>query len=186
MSYISIQSLSELKQVLKSFSIDTSFWNAENGCKTVEDLFAEISNGERKLRSENNVLYLETRVLCAVVWNESQTAFLKEAKIEYPNGVCKQRGYSHISEKFLPNETVETASIRAISEELGLIIFPNAITIEKKTSTTKPSQYGIIGRYILHHVKVILKPDQIQDQYIEVQKNQDGSIRKKVYFVWDN
>jgi hypothetical protein len=107
-------STAQLKQILTAEGIDFSRWG-QGKTKTLDNLWQEIVDGETIL-SENPLR--RTISFIQVVINR-EGHILIETKQELANGSTRSRNRP-LSEKMQPGESVETAALRGIEQELSL------------------------------------------------------------------
>ncbi|KAF3432736.1 hypothetical protein FNV43_RR23838 [Rhamnella rubrinervis] len=156
------QSLSEwLKPRLPSDSFAS--WGVRPGTKNVHNLWLELSEGETSLADSAPPVRTVHVVVVRVIGKDDQ--FLIESHQELSDGSVRKRGRP-LSEKMKPVEDVESAVIRAVSEELGSLlnvsvnnsvhsdivkIVPGSYRkkVEERNSLSYP---GLPACYILHSV----------------------------------
>lgn len=154
--------------------------------KTLEHLQKEIDEGEATLITNENGEILRSIVVggADVYYTspENKTYRLKEEKQVFKDGRERSRDLEvALSEKMKPGEEPETAMIRGIKEELGIL---GDIQITELGSETeiKPSQSypGLRTQYKKYMYKVLLTQSQFNPiGYIEEQ------LDKNTYFIWE-
>ena len=112
--------IEELKAWLRDQNINVDRWG-EGAAKTVENLWAEIDEGETLLQRDPPRRLIE--VVRVVVRRDA--FILIEARQEFVSGRQRTRNRPP-SEKMRPDESYEEAAYRCIEEELG--IAPSAVT----------------------------------------------------------
>ncbi|VFQ65402.1 unnamed protein product [Cuscuta campestris] len=135
-------------------------WGVKPGTKNVINLWIEISEGESSL--SDSVPPIRTLEVVSVRVIRKDNKVLVESHQELSDGSVRNRGRP-LSEKMKPCESVESAVLRAIKEELGQIvgrdsdfkeivrIRPNSYAkkVEERVSVSYP---GLLARYVLHTI----------------------------------
>jgi len=162
-----------LQQILSENGVLTHPWSHTNGTKTVEDLEAELQAGEATLKIINNQLARVVTVVKIVVniqFGDKRFTLVEDKQIFY-TGAVRKRGLRNLAEKVKPDETPETATRRALQEEIGLdlegeLIFEGE-EIEERIS---PSYPGLNSVYNMLAYRVILtRADLANLRFSEVQ-----------------
>ncbi|KAK2972792.1 hypothetical protein RJ640_028320 [Escallonia rubra] len=134
-------------------------WGAKPGTKNVHNLWLEISEGETSLTDSNPPTRTVEVVIVRVLGKNDLV--LIESHQELSDGSVRTRSRP-LSEKMKPGETVDSAVIRAVKEELGSIVggcLGNCVRIvpgsyskkaEERVSVSYP---GLPARYVLHTVE---------------------------------
>lgn len=154
--------------------------------KTLQNLHTELSQGESvlrldkkgKLTREVNVLWVD--VLCEMP--DGSVYIIREDRQEFKDGRIRNRKLDgSIGEKIKPNETLEEAVVRAMSEELGLRTMTSLYKFDEETRTFFPPTFpGIESTYNMTRFVTSIPPEDFAPEgYIEVQPE------KTNYYVWD-
>lgn len=191
------QSLSEwLTPRLPSDSF--ALWGIKPGTKNVHNLWLEISEGETCLADSIPPIRTLEVVIVKIIGVDNRV--LVESHQELSDGSVRYRSRP-LSEKMKPNETVDSAVIRAVKEELGSIIdgdnvvriVPNSYTkkVEERVSVSYP---GLPACYVLHTVDALVdglpegefcteEGEEYEDS--DEKKIADGAVScKKHYWKW--
>lgn len=174
--------LQGLQQKLTEFDIDYSQWN-RGEAKSVAHLLKEINTGETQLIDiEGQLVRNITIVLVEVTY---QGKILIESKQMFHDGRSRKRGLTQLSEKVALGEDVESASRRAINEELGI---KSDVDVRRSSKIldqpevqvlTSQSFPTLLTRYEKYFYQIELTEDQYNpDGYIEHQDDKD------TYFEW--
>ncbi|XP_026401974.1 uncharacterized protein LOC113297643 [Papaver somniferum] len=161
----SFSSPNSLSNWLKSRLPSDSFasWGIKPGTKNVHNLWLEISEGETSLL--DSIPPVRTVNVVSVRIIDENGRILLESKQELSDGTHRERNRP-LSEKMKPDESVEEAVLRAISEELGSIIDNDVSSIvkintgsykkkvEERVSLSYP---GLPACYVLHTVDAFVQ-----------------------------
>lgn len=166
-NFASPQSLSDwLKSRLPSDSFAS--WGVKPGTKNVHNLWLELSEGETSLADATPPVRTVQVVTVRVLGKDGK--ILVESHQELSDGNVRKRGRP-LSEKMKPGEDPESATMRAIKEELGSVVLgseadsdiceivmidPNSYSmkVEERNSDSYP---GLPGCYVLHTLKATVE-----------------------------
>ena len=176
-----------LRKTLLSQGIDLSLWG-KSPAKTIEDLFAEIEQGEASLSEEEGKLMRSVQVANLSVFHKTkdgESFRLEETAEEFPNGTIKKRNRivgTSLSETMRKGEDFEIAAKRGLAEELGIT---SAYPIEHLSGDTEvktsPSYPGLKTKYAFSIGRVFLsKEDYVPEGYKEV----DQASGVITHFSW--
>lgn len=173
-----------LRKLLDSYQISYANWGLE-GTKRLEDLLAEVAEGEAILEDRNGKL---TRVVDGVavnVYAEIDGAHYRlreDRQVFVCDGTVKRRNLStSLGEKIKRDETHTQAIIRALREELGVTVGEAGVVIGDSMREVEASRVypGIVSDRGLTMAAVILPRDQVRREgYVEHQPQKDN------FFVW--
>ena len=174
-----------LKKQLEQAGIDTSVWGSGE-TKTLAHLQKEIESGETVIiTGEKGELLRKVVVGGADIYYESPDGTkyrLKEDKQVFKDGRERQRNLGQaVSEKMKPDEDPQSAMIRGVQEELGIIGEINLIEVGvDKQIIDSPSYPGLQSQYVRHKFRATLNNSQFNPEgYIEKQPD------KSTYFIWE-
>lgn len=173
--------MNELLTKLAAYGIDLArFGHGE--AKSVAHLYAEIDSGEAELIERGGQLIRRVAVLNVDVFADvgGRRMVLTEDRQVFADGRPRRRALpSSVSEKLHKGEDRETAVARALAEELGIGRFTR-ISAFAETATTRESQSfpGILSEFAVHHVAVLIDPEEYREEYREDQ------LDKSTWFVW--
>ncbi|KVI07527.1 uncharacterized protein LOC112509819 [Cynara cardunculus var. scolymus] len=198
------QSLSDwLRPRLPSDSF--AAWGTRPGTKNIHNLWLELAEGETSLADSTPPV--RTLEVVVVRVRDHQNRILIESHQQLSNGDIRDRSRP-LSEKMKPGETVESAVVRAVKEELGSIIkdscsnvnygdivkiIPNSYSskVEERVSVSYP---GLPACYVLHTVDAIVDglPDcefcsEEEEEYQDLDEKEGakGAVScKKHYWKW--
>ncbi|MCL4299690.1 MAG: NUDIX domain-containing protein [Anaerolineae bacterium] len=145
------QSILELKTWLESKGIDTTRWGRD-GAKTVENLWAELVEGESQLQDDPP----QRQVRVVNVMIRAGQRLLVEGKQEFGANQSRYRGQPP-AEKLKPGESPVEAAIRCLQEEME--INPKRVQILSWTEEPEqiwldsPSYPGLTTRYTRYEVE---------------------------------
>ena len=129
-----------IKNGISENSINSWGLDLARKTKTLDDLYLEIQKGDSILQVNNNkVIRLVKIVVVQIYKTKSKAEVLVEDKHESSEGKIKEKN-TYLSEKMMPNETVEQATRRGINEELGGIankLGNNLLIIGENNSKTE-------------------------------------------------
>lgn len=176
----------KLKEKLIKSGIDVSLWG-KGPSRTLEALYNEIVNGEAILFDSGGGKLLRKVTITGVdlfyTTQNGKLLKLKQEKQVFKDGRIKFRHSKlSVSEKMKPNETPLEATLRGITEELGIsgpfYLSRTSSSIETLYSKSYP---GLKSQYLCHHFKGYVPPEQYDPcGYIEEQDD------KTTFFVWDS
>jgi hypothetical protein len=179
---LTFKSTADLKAWLDSKGIDTSCWGT-GGAKSVENLWAEIIEGESQIQDEPPLRLV--RMVKVIIRNGKR--ILVEAEQEFGENQQRYRGWPP-AEKIKPGENQVEAALRCLQEELQ--VTPSRVEILSSTSEPEqvhqesPSYPGLrtlYGRYEVE-VKVASLPHK-PFSTIEATHN-DGDPVKNHHWLW--
>ncbi|MFN0110252.1 MAG: NUDIX domain-containing protein [Blastocatellia bacterium] len=155
-----IQNAERLNNWLTQREIDTSAWGI-GVAKSVEDLWAEIVNGESLL--ESTPLLRVVQVVNVIIRKNDKV--LIETEQQFNGNQTRNRDIP-LSEKLKPGEDQIYAALRGIKEELQ--VGAEQVEILKHSEkpraelTESPSFPGLQTKYLLHTVEVRIEnlPDE--------------------------
>lgn len=142
----------ELKAWLDSKGIDTTYWGT-GGAKSVENLWAEIVEGESQLQDEPPLRLV--RMVKVMIRDGNR--ILVEAEQEFGENQQRYRG-GPPAEKIKPGESQVEAALRCLQEELQ--VTPGQVEILSWTSEPElvrhesPSYPGLPTNYMRYEVEV--------------------------------
>ncbi|CAL1366537.1 unnamed protein product [Linum trigynum] len=133
-------------------------WGVKPGTKNVHNLWLEISQGETSLADSTPPIRTVNVVTVKVIGKNNRV--LIESHQELSDGTVRSR-HRPLSEKMKPDESPDSAVLRAIREELGSIaggevrIVPGSYRekVEERCSASYP---GLPARYVLYSVDAIV------------------------------
>ncbi|CAI0453242.1 unnamed protein product [Linum tenue] len=133
-------------------------WGVKPGTKNVHNLWLEISQGETSLADSTPPIRTVNVVTVRVIGKNSRV--LVESHQELSDGTVRSR-HRPLSEKMKPDESPESAVLRAVREELGSVaggevrIVPGSYRekVEERYSASYP---GLPARYVLYSVDAIV------------------------------
>jgi len=156
---MNINNLTELKQLLSDYNIDTKNWRIELGNKTIEDLFLEIQEGESQLKIiEQKLVRLLQVSSIEVKFKLGDRYFqLFEDKQIFLSGIERKRDLNTITEKLKDSETPLECAYRGLEEEIGLKLDKN-LTFINETNQEKisPSYPHLITLYKFYNYTITL------------------------------
>ncbi|MFH1367030.1 MAG: NUDIX hydrolase [Patescibacteria group bacterium] len=174
----------EIILLLKKYNIPFEQWG-KGESKIIEYLFREIERGETVLTEENGELL---RNVCGVgidiyFKNEKNRFKLIETRQQFSDGRTRKRPKleNSVAEKIKNGEKPSETALRALKEELGLEVKPEAIKFVCTDKNIRDPQSfpGLKSRYIIHHFTINITPDLFQPEgYIENRKD------LKSYWQW--
>lgn len=175
----------EVKTLLTESGIDFSSWGTGKS-KTIDHLIEEVYVGETKLvKDENGGVVRKLSVIILHVTCQTpdgKTWLLKEDKQVFNDGRERKRNLNgSIFEKIKPDEDLEVAASRALSEELNIkdvnqIKFGN----DEIETLDSPSYPGLKSMYTKHNAEVQIHSSDFKPEgYQEIQKD------KTTYFIWE-
>lgn len=140
-------------------------WGIKPGTKNIHNLWLELSEGETSLADSTPPIRTLDVVIVRIISKTSE--ILIESHQELSDGSIRSRSRP-LSEKMKPDETVESAVVRAVKEELGSIIgndidysgivkiLPNSYRkkVEERVSVSYP---GLPACYVLHSVDALVE-----------------------------
>ncbi|HSM55488.1 MAG TPA: NUDIX hydrolase [Candidatus Sulfomarinibacteraceae bacterium] len=172
----------ELREWLRAHDIDFSAWG-QDSAKTVEHLWAEISEGETRIELEPprrvvNVVRLHIR---------RGSRLLIEAHQDFYGGQRRARGRPP-SEKMKPGESYRDAALRCLKEELGVPqqdVLLLEDTYRRKTRQANSGSYpGLCTHYTFHILQAEVRGLPRND-FSTIEHNPGGSDPvHKHYWVW--
>lgn len=171
--------------LLASANVETSRWGA-GVAKTMNHLVNEVASGECSLETDDaGVVFRQVEVLDVDVLYcrpDGQWLVLVEDKQVFTDGRERQRSLDFsLAEKLNAGEEVDTATIRAVAEELGVsdeLEGHYDAGAEQKTLES-PSYPGLTTKYIIHK-RVVVLPDGAFNPSGYVENQTD----KSTYFSW--
>ena len=171
----------ELMARLAAHGIDTARLG-RGEAKTIAHLFAEVRSGEAELIERDGQLIRRLAVLNVDVFAEIDGRRLRlvEDRQVFADGRTRRRELpSSVAEKLHKEEDRETAVARALAEELGIRRFTR-VSDFAETATIRESQSfpGILSEVAVHHVDVLIDPEEFKEEYREDQPD------KSTWFVW--
>ena len=171
----------EMLKVLDKFNIPLDKWGT-SVYKTPQHLWSELKEGECILFEKDGELHREVefvgaRIICK---KNGKNYRLWEDKAIFKDGRVRVRPIPHsMAEKFKAGEDPKEALIRGMEEELGIKIDKKQFTFFNSDIIEDNSDYpGIKSSHRGYYYVVLLKDEQIKNEYIERQKDKD------IYFVW--
>lgn len=173
--------MQELMTRLAAHGIDLArFGRGE--AKSIAHLFAELESGEAELIDRGGQLVRRVTVLNIDVFADIDGRRLRlvEDRQVFDDGRPRRRDLSSsVSEKLHKDENRETAVVRALAEELGIRHFTR-VSAFTDTATARESLSfpGILSEFAVHHVAVLIDPDEFREDYREDQQD------KSTWFVW--
>jgi 8-oxo-dGTP pyrophosphatase MutT (NUDIX family) len=177
-------SSSDLTQLLSNYSIAYETWGRA-GTKTIDDLRAELDEGESTLEERDGMLVRKVGVVGLDVFADIDGVrhILCEDRQEFANDeTVKHRHLStSLGEKTRLGEAPRATMIRALREELGVSVPDESIRIGDieyhfAASTMYP---GLMSEKTLTTGVVLIESAHIRPEgYIEQQPT------KSTYFVW--
>jgi hypothetical protein len=182
MSTISVDRQQLLAQLDKA-AIPMHLWG-QGKAKTLDDLIAEITDGETVLTGDGDTFRRNLSVLTVHVYcvREGKRWQLYEDRQEFDGRPePKRRGYSWLSEKLKHGEEPGQAVSRAIKEELGIDgPFTSVVLNGSRQDERQPDSYpGLRSCYMIHDFTVEIRPDDFRAEgYVEKQSG------KTTYFLW--
>ena len=185
-----------IKNGISENSINSWGLDLARKTKTLDDLYLEIQKGDSILQVNNNkVIRLVKIVVVQIYKTKSKAEVLVEDKHESSEGKIKEKN-TYLSEKMMPNETVEQAARRGINEELGgianklgnnlLIIGENNSKTEIKNSLSYP---GLMAKYKYHFIEGVIpkltdKYPNLEEQFTTQEFKRDGSLKRIIHWKW--
>ncbi|MEO5949211.1 MAG: NUDIX domain-containing protein [Candidatus Saccharimonas sp.] len=156
------------------------------GSKTPEDLLTEISEGETTLEDREGVLVRIVDGVGLHVFASMDGHMYKlreDRQVFKRDGTIRRRGLStSLGEKIKKDETVVQAMVRALSEELGILVSEEAMTVgETSREMVESDAYpGIMTDRGLTYCVVTLTQAHVRPEgYVERQPDKDN------FFVWE-
>lgn len=191
----SFSSVKELSDFLEGHWVNIEQYGKqlpdEKVAKEIWDLLKEIQEGESTLKLDEEtwelirkIRVLNIRVLYGdVELYEEKQVFKDNDWNEIPEKIRVRNLESSVWEKMQPGESSADAVMRAIQEELGIILSENQLpawyTIENPPRTQSPSYPWIQNESSIISTTITLNDAQYNpDGYIEKQK------KKNTYFQW--
>lgn len=182
---IALNDSESLRQLLEGHGFDTAQWGV-GATKTVDALWTEVEEGETEIVLLDGELVRRTSVAAINVTARSTDGVqyhLREEKQVFMNGSERRRNLiTSLAEKIKPGEDTLAATLRALHEELGIVISPANVTYSGEQVLEKNSQTfgGIRTQLLLKIAQVeIATQDFNPDGYVERQPD------KSVYFTWE-
>ena len=154
-----------LKQQLISLNIDITQWSHDRGTKTIEDLYHEIIIGETTLEIIDLKLVRVVKLVSIEIQVKlgDKSFILVEDKQIFFTGAVRERGLKNLAEKIREGENPDQTVIRALQEEVSLVIDkkPNFVdkTEEIKTSPSYPQLDSV---YQVWNYKLNLDQDDLE------------------------
>ena len=180
----SFQSVEELENYLRKFSIPISSWGTGKA-KTLQDLYEELINDECQLIESGESLHriIEFVGIDVFYKDEKDNLYhLIEDRQEFNDGRIRRRKMlSSVSEKMKFGESPSIAGVRGIEEELNIKVSASQLTDHKdlQFNGSSMSYPGLIAKYKGHQFICYLTKEQFNlDGYVEIQKT------KKTFFKW--
>ena len=175
----------ELRSLLNLYGISYEAWGL-GGTKHVDDLVAEIADGEVSLEDRDGVLIRKVDGVAIDVFADIDGAryrLREDRQVFARDGTVKRRNLStSLGEKIKRGETYAQAMVRALREELDITVQEVDVTIGESTRQTVASKAypGIVSDRGLTMGAVMIPHDQVRPEgYIEHQPQKDN------YFVWE-
>ncbi|CAN0922767.1 hypothetical protein LINGRAHAP2_LOCUS33219 [Linum grandiflorum] len=167
-------------------------WGVKPGTKNVHNLWLEISEGETSLADSTPPIRTLNVVTVRVI---KDNRVLVESHQELSDGTVRSR-YRPLSEKMKPDESPESAVLRAVREELGSLgggevrIVPGSYRekVEERYSASYP---GLPARYVLYSVDATVDglPEgdfatEEGDEYLDSEENKvaDKAVKVRKHF----
>ncbi|HIK38807.1 MAG: hypothetical protein NZ901_00090 [Geminocystis sp.] len=155
-----VGSLAELRQLLWEEGIETSQWSHQQGNKTIEDLWREISIGESYLKRVEGKLTRLLRVSAVEViftLGERRFQLVEDKQIFLNSGIVRQRELNVITEKIRGRENPLSAAYRGLMEEVNLkVTTPLNFLGETYWQKISPSYPHLSSLYQVFHYQAIL------------------------------
>jgi hypothetical protein len=145
-------SLEDLRFWLANQGIPLSRWGT-GPTKSVADLWSELQCGESVLTADPP----QRHVRAVAVIIRRNDAILIEAAQTFRTGISRERSIPP-TEKMLSGESVETAAIRCVQEELGITLDERALVPGTHT-VAENERYSqsfpeLLSRYTVHEVEI--------------------------------
>ncbi len=179
----------ELSKFLSQHSVDISLYG-KGGTKDLEDLYSELSQWEAELSFDKKTQRVIRRVKVLnvdIFWRdkvlfEEKQVFKDTDGNETENMRVRDHLRVAVSEKIWPKEDVSSWIMRAVKEELGIILGNQQLSkgIEEETESRESLSFPHVWTiYQVITSSVILNDSQYDpDWYVETQK------KKNTYFKW--
>ncbi|KAL4852717.1 hypothetical protein ACK3TF_006206 [Chlorella vulgaris] len=155
--------------------------------KSLEQLWAEVEEGETQLFLQGGRPLREVSVLTVILQN-SKGQTLYEAEQVLPNGSRRTRGLP-LSEKLLPGERWQDAAVRGVVEELGPVLPEQPVvevdeqsmieTVESKESQSYP---GLLSKYVCKRVNARIPSGLPETDFCTHEERSDGRLQH--CWVW--
>ncbi|CAI0384805.1 unnamed protein product, partial [Linum tenue] len=157
-----------------------SSWGVKPGTKNVHNLWLEISQGETSLADSTPPIRTVNVATVKIIGKNNRV--LIESHQELSDGTVRSR-HRPLSEKIKPDESPDSAVLRAIREELGSIAGGEVQIVsgsyrEKVEERCSASYPGLPARYMLYSVDAIVDglPD---DDFVTEEGEEYGDSEDK-------
>ena len=177
-----LDNIDELQAWLTAVHINTAAWG-QNGAKSVEALWQEIAVGETQIQADPP----QRQVQVVEILIRQDDKVLIEAAQDLADGQIRQRGILP-AEKMKVGETVDTAVLRGLGEELG--VTSEDVTIladsyrQHQRLRDSPSYPGLPTLYSIHSLAVQVKGLPEDDFWRDNAAYGQGDPVKRHYWVW--
>ena len=177
------ETIDQLNQWLTSKGIDATQWGT-GGAKSVENLWAEIVEGESQIQDEPPLRLVQ---MVKVIIRDGNRILL-EAEQEFGENQQRYRGQPP-AEKIKPGESQVEAALRCLHEELQ--VSPSQVEILSWTSEPEqvcdesPSYPGLPTNYVRYEVeaKVVGLP---REPFSTIETiHDDGDPVKNHHWLWE-
>ena len=160
-THMQVSTEAQLAELLLVYHIDPTTYGS-TGRKSLKDLVTEITRGETILLVEEGILKRKVKVLNLLIQDHQGRFLWEKHQFSHKSNELRER---HLppAEKFLPNEAVMEAVVRALEEEMNLL--PNQYTLDvtferiDKVEKRSPSYPGLMSVYetvyVMMHITVM-------------------------------
>jgi nicotinamide mononucleotide (NMN) deamidase PncC len=174
--------MTELLGLLERYHIDLNTWGSRNSAKDVEDLLAEINDGEATLVEENGKLLRHTKVcrvlISGIADDGSQYRLVEDRQIFKSGDVRRRPTPWAVWEKIVGSADPEQSALRGIDEELSLNV-PSLEHGPISLNSEAPMDYpGISTELTCYDFKLELRNPDLLAGF------QESQTKKTTQFVW--